>query len=322
MRRDLLLARIRTALVLALVALVFQVEAHAAERRPGIDEEGPPPAPGLSHRGLAIDAEHTIASAAPTDVGTRSPIDSARATAHSARLAVEWAVAPRRWFVGAAFEAGAASLPSGTTPGSGGRAAVFGNPEVWTRALWTSRVGLAAGGGLGLALPLPRTFDGDELEAVRAIRVVRPWSDPSFQDRALTLRPFLDIRHVVGPVVLQLRQGLDVTVHVRDLATSENRVDLSALASVYAGVRVARPLVLGLEVHEAYQLTEEVATPQCPPPCDRLRVQFTIAPSVRLLFRHVTPTVSLLLPLSTPLRADVSSYFAARLHVGARVPLP
>ncbi|MBM4375463.1 MAG: hypothetical protein FJ095_10290 [Deltaproteobacteria bacterium] len=313
---------VRTPLAaLALVAL-SPFAAQGSERRPGIDEEGPPPSPGLSHAGLAVDVDHTIASAAPTDLGTSSPVGSERAYAHSVRLAIEWAVADRRWFLGVASEAGAAAVPPGTEPSSGARAAVFGNPEVWARALWTSRVGLAAGGGLGAVLPLPRSFDADEASAVRAIRVVRPWADPAYQDLALTLRPFLDMRHVAGPVNLQLRQGLDVTARLGGLDAGDNRLDLAARTSIYAGVRVARPLMLGLELHEVYQLTGDVATPTCPPPCDRLRVQFTLAPSVRLVFRHVTPTVSLLLPLSTPLRADVASYVAARIHLGARVPLP
>jgi hypothetical protein len=307
---------------LTLALSLTTLAAHGAERRPGIDEEGPPPSPGLSHAGLAVDVDHTVASAAPTELGTSAPSGSGRAYAHSVRLAVEWAVSERRWFVGAAAEAGAAAIPPGSDPSRDARAAVFGNPELWARALWTSRVGLAAGGGIGAVLPLPRSFDVDEAAAVRAIRVVRPWADPAYQDLALTLRPFLDIRHVAGPVNLQLRQGLDVTARLGELDTGDNRLDLAARTSVYAGVRISRPLVLGLELHEVYQLTEDVATPTCPPPCDRLRVQFTLAPSVRLFLRNVTPTVSLLLPLSTPLRADVGSYVAARIHLGARVPLP
>ncbi|MBM4357668.1 MAG: hypothetical protein FJ096_06110 [Deltaproteobacteria bacterium] len=312
---------VRTSFVLA-VSSVTLGAAAAEDRRPGLDAEGPPPTPGLSHRGLALDVEYTIASARPTDVVSLEPIRAGRAYGYSGRIAAEWAVIDRRWYVGVASELGAAHVPPGTSVGSGAQAAVFGNPELWTRGLWTSRVGLAAGGGLGVVLPLPRSFDADEAEAVRTVRVVRPWADALFQDRALTARPFLDIRHVIGPVVLQLRQGLDVAMRIRPLAARENRVELSALASVYAGVRVARPVVLGLELDEVYQLTGDVATPSCPEPCDRLRVQFTLAPSVRLAWRNVAPTVSMLFPLSTPLRAEVASYQAVRFHLGARVALP
>ncbi len=305
-----------------LVASVAREASASEDRRPGLDAEGPPPAPGLSHRGFALDVEYTIASARPTDVVPLEPSRAGRAYGYSGRIAAEWAVAERRWYVGIASELGAARVPPGSAPGSGAQAAVFGNPEIWTRGLWTSRVGLAAGGGLGVVLPLPRSFDPGEVEAVRTVRVARPWSDALFQDRALTARPFLDIRHVVGPVVLQLRQGLDVSVRLRPLAERENRVELAALASVYAGVRVARPVVLGLELDEVYQLTADVATPTCPEPCDRFRVQFTLAPSVRLEWRNVTPTFSMLFPLSSPLRSEVESYVAARFHLGARIALP
>lgn len=296
--------------------------AVAAERQPGIDAEGPPPTPGLSHRGLTVDTEYTIASARPTDPTSGQPIADGRAYSYAARIAAEWALVPRHWFLGAASELAAANVPPGSAPGSGGSAAVFGNPELWARAIWISRVGLAAGGGLGLVLPLPRSFDTAEAEAVRAVRVVRPWSLPHFDDLTLTARPFLDMRHVVGPVVLQLRQGIDVGLRLRDVEGGENRIDLTALTTVYAGVEVAKPVTLGLEVHEVYPLTEDVSSPSCLPPCDQHRSQFTLAPSVRLAFRTVSPTASVLLPLSTPLRAEVASYYATRVHLGARIALP
>ncbi len=291
-------------------------------REAQLDVEGPPPLPGLSHRGVAIDFEYTVATAQPADVTSYQPIAGARAYAYAASLAAEAAVVRRRWFLGFANELVAASVPAGTTPGSGGSAAVVGNPEVWARGLWSSRVGLSAGGGLALVLPLPRKFPAIEGEVVRAIRVVRPWDDPHFEDLTLTARPFFDIRHVVGPVVLQLRQGVDIALRLRAPVAPENRVDFAALASVYAGVRVVDPLVLGLELHEVYQLTEDVGTGSCIAPCDQHRVQFTLSPSIRLAWTRVTPTLSVLLPLTTPLRAEVASYQAARLHLGARIALP
>lgn len=299
--------------------------AHAEtrdERHPGIDAEGPPPAPGLSHRGLALDFEYVIASSRPTDLVSLAPIGTGRAYGYSGRIAAELALVDRRFFVGAASELGAARVPAGGVPGGDGAAAVFGNPELWTRGMWTSRVGIAAGGGLAVVLPLPRAFDESELESVRTVRVVRPWADALFQDRALTARPFLDVRHSFGPVTLQLRQGLDVAMRLRPLVEREDRVELAALASVFASVRVVRPVVLGVELHERYQLTGDVSTPTCPEPCDRFRAQFTLAPSIRLTWRNVTPSLGVLLPLSTPLRSEVASYYATRFHLGARVALP
>ncbi len=289
---------------------------------PGLEAQGPPPAPGLSHRGIALDFEYTIAAARATDVTSYQPIAGALAYAYAARLALEGAVVKRRWFLGFSNQLAAASVPAGTTPGTGGNGVVAGNPEIWARGLWVSRVGLAAGGGLAVVLPLPRKFSPAAAEVVRAVREVRPWDEPHFQDLTLTARPFLDIRHVVGPLTLQLRQGVDVAFHLRTPAEGENRVDLAALASAYAGVEVYAPVTLGLELFEVYQLTEDVSSPSCLAPCDQHRVQFTLTPSVRLAWRHVSPTLSVLLPLSTPLRAEVASYYAARLHLGATVDLP
>jgi hypothetical protein len=313
-------ARTTALLAIALWPRAARAEARDADAR--LDVAGPPPTPGLSHRGVAFDLDYTIASAQPTDVTSYQPIADARAYAYAARLAIEAAVVKRRWFVGLAGEVAAASVPAGTTPGTGGNAVIVGNPEVWARGLWSSRVGLSAGGGLGLVLPVPRSYSPLASEVVRAIRVVRPWDDPHFQNLTMTARPHLDIRHLVGPVVLQLRQGIDIALRLRTPTASENRFDFTALASLYAGVRPLAVLDLGIELSEAYQLTGDVSSPSCLPPCDRHRVQFTLAPSVRLSWRRVSPSLSVLLPLSTPLRAEVASYYAARLHLGAHVDLP
>jgi hypothetical protein len=115
---------------------------------------------------------------------------------------------------------------------------------------------------------------------------------------------------------------VDLSLRLRDPTASEHRVDFAALTSFFAGVRVWRPLSVGLELFEVYQITEDVASPSCLAPCDQHRVQFTLAPSLRLEWRHITPTLSALFPLSTPLRAEVASYYATRLHLGARIELP
>jgi hypothetical protein len=314
----------RGAISLAGLCMVALADpAFAAEREPlGIDAEGPPPSPGLSHRGVSLDSEYTVASARPTDVVSDLPLAGGRAYSYAARVAGEWALVDRRWFVGFASEVAAVGVPPGGAAGSGGATTVFGNPELWARALWTSRIGLASGGGLGLVVPLPRSFGDAELAAVRSVRVVRPWALPHFDDLTLTARPFVDIRHVAGPVVLQLRQGLDVSVRMRGLEAGESRIELTALASVYAGVRLAEPVTLGVEVHEVYSLTEDVSSPSCLAPCDKRRVQVTLSPSVRLAFRTISPTLSVLLPLSTPLRAEVASYYATRFHLAARIVFP
>ncbi len=313
-------------LALSLSALLCAYPARAADgmERELVaerDAEGPPPMPSLSHQGLALDFEYAIVRATATDVVTGEPLEGPGAYGYAAALAASFALVPRRFYVGVAEDFASASVPSGISRESGGSSVVAGNPELWARALWTSRVGLAAGGGLGAVLPLPRSFTATETEVVRVVRVMRPWGEPHFQDLTMTLRPFLDIRHMVGPVLLEARQGIDLGVRVRDLRGHESRTEIGAQTSLFVGLRLHRTVMAGLELHEVYQLTADVSSPSCPAPCDEHRVELSIAPSLRFRWRPIAPSLSLLLPLSTPLRAEVDSYYAARLHVGANLAL-
>ena len=280
-----------------------------------LNAHGPPALPSLSHPGIALNFEYLVATAEPTDVISYQPIQQADAYAYAARWTVETAIVERRWFLGFMGDIGAASVPSGSTPGTGGSSFVLGSPELWLRGLWMSRSGLSAGGGLSVVVPVPRFFGAVEREVVRFIRIVRPWDFPHFLDLTMTVRPFFDIRHVVGPVTLQMRQGLDVSLVLGDREPNENRYDLQALASVYVGVDVAKSATLGMELHEAYQITADVSSPTCLPPCDNRRIQVTLSPVLRLRLANFAPSLSVLLPLSTPLRGEVTSFFAARLNL-------
>ncbi len=284
-------------------------------RRAILDADGPPSLPGLSHQDLAFNFEYTLARAEPTDVVSYEPLEDAHAYAFTVRWLVEMALAERAWYLGLSHEVAAASVPSGKTPGSGGNTLVLANPELWARGLWSSRTGLSAGGGLGIVVPVPRTFSSLESEVVRAIRVISPWDFPHFQDLTLTGRPFFDIRLVTGPVTIQMRQGVDFSVLVRERGDNENRYDIQALSGLYVGVSTIEQLTLGLEVQEVYQLTADVSSPACLAPCDKHRSQVTLSPSLRLRLPRLSPALSVLLPLSTPLRGEVASYFAARLHL-------
>ncbi len=290
----------------------------AAQRRAQhvLNANGPPAWPSLSHQRWAFNFEFLTATSTPTDVFSGAPLAS-NAFAYSGRWLIEMPLYKRAWFVGMVHNVAAASVPSGSSPTSGGNTWVLGNPELWLRGLWTSELGLAAGGGLGIVVPLPRSFSNLESEVVRAIRVVRADSYPHFQDLTITFRPYLDVRHVVGPVVLQVRQGLDVGVVARDLREDENRYDLSAVTMVYAGVTLAERVVLGLEAQEVYQITADVSSPTCSAPCDEHRAQLSLSPSLRLKNSRLSPSLSVLFPLSTPLRREVSSFAAARLNLDA-----
>lgn len=306
----------------AAAATVLLVAAAArgdeSERREEIfDADGPPSLPGLTHADTAFNYEYTVAVAEPTEVSSTAPITDASAFAYTARWLVETTLVSRRWFLGLQTDVAAASVPTGQDPTSGGTTLLFGNPELWGRGMWSNEAGLSAGGGLSVFVPVPRTFSRLESEVVRAVRAIRPMDFPRFQDMVITGRPFFDIRHVIDPVVLQMRQGLDFQLLLRDRADNENRYDITAFLSAYLGVNVLQELTLGLEVAEVYQITADTSSETCVAPCDEHRFQFTMSPSVRLRLPGLSPALSVLFPLSTPLRAEVADYVAGRLHLDA-----
>ena len=273
------------------------------EAAAAFDAPAPPTLPSLTRRDLTFTFETTAAVLEP-----EAPSSGASAYAWSAHGELELPVVPREWFIGAAHEISAAAVPGVD------REIIAGNPEIWGRGVWSSVRGLASGGGLGLVLPIPRDLNPAEQEVLATARTVRPWDAAYYTDRTLVVRPWLDIRHVTGPFIFQLRQGFDWSVVLRGLEDDEPRFDFTARATFYFGYRATDAIGLGLELWEVYQLTadERVA--------DDERAAFAISPSIRFMFSRVQPAISVLLPIATPLRGQVNSYFAARLNVGFSFP--
>lgn len=267
------------------------------------DAPAPPTLPALTRRDLTFTFEYTAASIETE----RSSIGAgAAAYAGFSHAELELPLVPRKWFLGAAHDVANAAVPGV------GRGLLFGSPELWGRGVWSSVRGLASGGGLGIVIPVPHDLSRGGGEVLRTARVVRPWDASYFNDLTLTFRPWFDMRHITGPFIFQLRQGIDWSVVVRDLAPGERRTDLAVRAAFYFGFRVAQPVGIGLELWEVYQLTADV-------PDDR-RAAFVISPSVRFILPLVQPAISVLVPIATPLRGDVESYYAARLNVGFTFP--
>ncbi|MEM6790775.1 MAG: hypothetical protein AAF715_24865 [Myxococcota bacterium] len=282
-----------------------------------LDAKGAPALPGLTHRDNAFVYEYTVAAVAPTDLDSAASLGAGRGLAFAARWLLETSLVDRRWFIGVTSDVAGGSVPTGDDPTSGGATWILGNPEIWARGVWTSEAGLSAGGGLGLVVPVPRRFSRLEATVVRAVRVVRPWDVPHFEDLVFTARPWFDIRHVTGPVTLQLRQGLDVSLVARDLRDRENRYDLTAVLVGYVGVRPFDLMTLALEASEVYRITGDATAPGCVEPCDEFRAQFVMSPAVRWHLPVVTPTLGVSFPLSTPLRRDVAGYVTGRLVLEA-----
>jgi len=289
------------AISFAVVAVALLLAAPcAAEDKAVLDAPAPPTLPALAHPSLTYTFELTIADILPTGRASAGN----RAFALFSHNELEVPLKSRKWYVGAAHD-----LVAGAVPGVGS-SRFLGNPELWARGLWSSVVGLSSGGGFGLVLPIPRDISETEAKVLSTARVVRPWDSAYFSDLTLTLRPWFDIRHVTGRFIFQFRQGLDVSFLLRKPKEGEalHIPDFTARATLYVGYRATRAVGLGLELWEVYQVTADID--------DDKRASFAISPSVRLLLGRVAPALSVLLPITTPLRGEASTYYAARLNVG------
>jgi hypothetical protein len=309
MRAAVLSAVYATAATLASATAAWGDEARAKPTGPSLDDRtstldapAPPTLPALAHPTLSDTFEITTASIDPGG-------GKGRATALFLHDEIEYPLISRQWYVGAAHDVVAAAVPGV------GHDFFFGAPELWTRALWSSIVGLSSGGGLGVVIPVPHGLSSSAETIFEKVAVVRPWDAAYFTDRVLTLRPWVDIRHVVWRFTFQLRQGLDVGIAVRPLHPYENRAEYVSRTTFYAGFRLAKPIGIGLEVWEVYQISANLCG-QAPCFDDDKRAALSLSPSVRLLLGRIEPAVSLLFPLSTPLRGEAASYFAARFNVG------
>ncbi|UQA60984.1 hypothetical protein [Polyangium aurulentum] len=285
------------ALGIGLATCALAAGARGANGDELLDAPAPPTLPALAHKDLRFTFEYTAASIepnAPAGAGGRS-------YAWFAHTDLELPIVPRKWYMGLAYDTAAATVPGI------GRDFFPGNPELTARGLWSSTQGFSAGGGLGIVLPVPRELAPDQATILRAARSIRPWDAAYFTDLTLTFRPSFDIRHVTGRFILQLRQGIDWSIALPRAKASGPGSDLTARATFYIGYRAAEPVGIGLELWEVYQLTADVP--------DDKRAAFAVSPSIRFILPRVQPALSVLVPLSTPLRGDVASYYGARFNV-------
>lgn len=312
-------------IVLAALGLVRTASAQiydprAPENLP--DAPSPPSLPDLTHRGLYVSFETIEASVQPNEVDGRA---TSRVFGGITRLEGELALdEPRRYFVGLGEELAVTGLGRGTVLPS--------YPEIWGRAVWASRAGLAYGGGLGFVLPVfSRDPNTDAAAASRLARVVKPWSFALFSDNTFTARPFLDARVIDGSVTLQLRQSLELQGLVADAQLPTR--SLVSRTTFYLGYQPVKPLGFGLEITEVYFISASrvclsYATSQAgtdagvagkPSPCttltDDLRAAFVMSPSVRVLIRNFQPSLSAIVPFGQTLLGEARSFWAIRLNL-------
>lgn len=264
------------------------------------DRASPPSIADLTHRGVWLGFEETVASVKPK---TEAGVAVGRSVATMSRLETEAEVSAQRWFLGAA-----AAVAYGKEADKGSSAFLFGYPEIWGRGVWADQVGLTYGGGLSLTVPTFTRGKGSKSARVADnVRVVRPWDFPAFADNTFTATPYLDARVVDGRVTIQLRQGIAFGGLV-----AEARIPQASLVSrttLFVSYQPIDQLSLGLEVWEVYFLTADLP--------DYQRGVFAVSPSVRLMTRTFQPALSVILPYDRPLFDRAESFWAVRLTFGA-----
>ncbi len=116
------------------------------------------------------------------------------------------------------------------------------------------------------------------------------------------LRPFVDVRALDGPVVVQFRQGLDLMI-------STGSYDAQALfgtAGVYVGWQATPYVAAGLEAFEAYAIN-------VPGVRDGARATVIASPNVRLVLPWIEPAISAFTTIGTPLQGASQQIWGFRL---------
>jgi hypothetical protein len=251
----------------------------------------PPTLPELTHAEVEATLETTAGALLTSSKQGASH-------AYVQRLGVEVPLGLRRWYVGATYEVAAGD--------SGGAFDVIGgNVVVDGRTLWATPTGLAFGGGLGLAFPTASFAPGgaEERLALHAA-TLRPWDVSFFVPDVFGVRPFVDVRAIDGPFVVQFRQGLDITSS--SLSFSDRRI--YATAGVYVGWRVASRVAWGLEAFETYAV-------DVPGVADAQRATFIASPNVRLMLPWVQPAISMFTGLGKPFDPTTESIWGFRVAI-------
>lgn len=300
--------RARTSVVVVIAAsatsMAIARDAHAGPFGDPYDlPDAPRPTilPELTHPDLEATLESTLGILTPRD-GALSPPDSDAHTSRFAyvqRVGLEIPLLLRRFFVGTNYE-----LAVGGRHGAEPDKIVGGNLELYGRTVWATRTGLAFGGGLGILLPTA-SFDPHSTSGsiARSAATLRPWDVSFFTDGVFVIRPFVDVRDVIGPFVIHFRQGLDIANEVGDI--SSRRV--VAISGLYIGYRVAPRLSAGIEAFEVYTIDAPID--------DRLRATFVVSPSIRVMTPYVQPAFSGFTNIGPPLYGNADRITGIRIAV-------
>jgi hypothetical protein len=249
----------------------------------------PPTLPELTHSGIEGTLETTEGAIIPNAGGVWTH-------AYVQRFNVEVPLALRRWYVGASYEVAAGGTGHSFE-------AVGGNLALDGRTLWATTTGLAFGGGLSLVLPTA-SFDPNGSGAIVALNsaTLRPWDVTFFTQGVYGVRPYIDVRLLLGQFIAQFRQGIDLTVAPTQIGDRH----FYAMTGVYFGWKATDRVAAGLEAFEEYAIS-------VPGVSDGARQAIVISPNVRLSLPWVQPAISMFTNIGNPLYGANDSFWGFRL---------
>jgi len=157
--------------------------------------------------------------------------------------------------------------------------------------VWNATYGLSFGGGFSLVLPT-KSYAANEPAATTAYAAIaaRGWDRAVFDPDNATLRPFLDIRLVTGPITVQYRQALEVATDFGDVSFR-----FAAVGTLYWGVRFSKLVTAGASIIEYYRLEPGLA--------DDARPYFAVGAHVAIETKWFKPSVGLMTNIGSPLNA-------------------
>jgi len=260
------------------------------------DAPRPTMMPEVTHPDGEVTLEQTSGSVTPRGFGNVGHLP-----VQVTRVAIEQPIVSRLVFVGGTYQGAVGSPSSPQAP-----KVIGGNLELYGRAVWATRTGLAFGGGLGVMLP---TAQFDRASAVsnlaQAAIALRPWDYAFFKEGIFAFRPFLDLRYLFGPVVLQVRETFDGTFDTENKAT----FDVDVISTFYVGVRVRKSIAAGVELGELYRITADIPDPQ--------RANWTLSPSIRLILPRLQPALSAMTNLGDPYYTGANRIWAVKTTLTA-----
>jgi len=258
------------------------------------DSSRPPTLFDLTHRLPEVVLESSLAS-----VTYNTPALQGTSYVQVERLSFEMPLTSSRWYTGLAYDAAIGHDLDGAPR------FIPGNPELWVRGVWTAAYGLSFGGGLGLVIPTKSysVCDGAASTAFAAI-AARGWDRALFDPDNGTLRPFLDVRLVTGPVTVQYRQALEIANNFGESQCASTPLGqpqpgealrLAAVGTVYLGVRFSKLISVGADLIEYYRLDPGLD--------DTQRPYFAVGAHVSLDTRYFRPSVGVMTNIGSPLDA-------------------